>query len=582
MILLIAFAFLAGIVTVLSPCILPLLPIILSSTTAQDQKRPLGVVTGFVLSFTFFTLFLTSIVQWSGIPADSLRSLAILILAVFGLTLVWPGLQQKMEIWFSRLSRFAPTTNRSGFGGGLLVGFSLGLLWTPCVGPILAAVISLAITGAVTAQSALITLAYALGTALPLLLIMLAGSTALQRVPWLVRNTKHIQQAFGVLMILTAVAITFNLDRQFQTYILQTFPQYGVGLTGWEDTESIKLQLKDLTPQSEPKKEGNLMNLMQRDYPQAPELQVGGQWFNSEPLQLQDLRGKVVLVDFWTYSCINCQRTLPYLKDWWSKYQDDGLVIIGVHSPEFAFEHEAKNVQQAIDSFSLEYPIMQDNDFATWRAYQNRYWPAKYLIDAQGRVRYTHFGEGAYDETEAKIQELLEEAGSTVEVTINNPTYQIRSRTPELYLGSKRVEYLSTTETVQPGVWQEFSAPARLSAHHFGLQGQWKVTAEYAQPQPGGELRLNFEAQQVFLVARPVGEGGGEAGEGALVGGEGVPMEVWLDGEAVTEGGDFSDGLVNINGDRLYELVKLAKPGKHELRLVFPAGGVELYAFTFG
>src|SRR3990167_7742555 len=420
MMLLIAFAFLAGVITILSPCILPILPIVLSSTIGGKEigkSRPIGVVIGFVLSFTFFTLFLSTIVRFSGISADALRLVSVLVIAGFGASLLIPQFQVLLERLFSKLAGFIPSNqNRTGFGGGLLIGFSVGLLWTPCVGPILASVISLAITGTVTFDAFLITLAYSLGTAIPMFLIMLGGQNALRRVPWLLSNTARIQKLFGVLMILVAIGIYFNVDRRFQTYILNAFPKYGIGLTKFEDNELIRNQL-DKKAGTEVKKEDMgkpLFDLIEPKGVKAPEIIPGGVWFNSEPLTLEKLRGKVVIIDFWTYSCINCQRTLPYLRDWNKKYKDKGLVIIGVHAPEFEFEKSEKNVADAIKDFKLTYPIVQDNEFETWRAYNNRYWPAKYFIDKEGYIRYSHFGEGAYDESEKVIQELLKETGAEV------------------------------------------------------------------------------------------------------------------------------------------------------------------------
>lgn len=565
MLLLIVFAFIAGVVTVLSPCILPLLPIILSSSDESGKQKPLGVVLGFIASFTFFTLFLSTIVRVSGIPANSLRFVSVAILAVFGASLLIPWIQTQIEILFSRFANLsAGQQQRKGFWGGILIGLSLGLLWTPCVGPILASVISLAITGTVTAQAFIITFAYALGTAIPLFGIMLAGSTALQRVPWLVRNTAQIQKAFGVLMILTAIGIYFNVDRQFQTYILKTFPNYGIGLTKFEDTDVIKDELEGLQPGSakEDMIGKSLADITRSEGVPAPELIQGGQWFNSEPLQLADLRGKVVLIDFWTYSCINCQRTFPYLRDWWEKYQDDGLVIIGVHSPEFEFEKDPKNVATAIEDFNLSYPVMQDNNFATWRAYNNRYWPAKYLIDKDGNIRYTHFGEGDYDETEQVIQELLSEAGAEVsDAEVANPEYQIYSRTPELYLGSDRMQYLYSPERFQPGQQTTFSKPTSLPQNTFAYEGQWTVMPEYSASEQGSTLTLNFESKQVFLVARPTE---GEA-----------RMRVLIDGEVL-------DDAITVTSDSLYELVNLSEPGKHQLEIEFLDPGIEIYAFTFG
>jgi cytochrome c biogenesis protein CcdA/thiol-disulfide isomerase/thioredoxin len=563
MILLILFAFLAGIVTVLSPCILPLLPIILSSSGSAGKAKPLGVVLGFVASFTFFTLFLSTLVTISGLSADLLRSFSIVILAVFGLTLLVPKVQLQLEILSSKIAGFAPSTQgRTGFWGGVVIGASLGLLWTPCVGPILAAVISLAITGSVTTQAFLITLSYALGTALPMFGIMIVGSTALTRVPWLVRNTALIQKAFGVLMILTALGIYLQIDRKFQSYILETFPNYGVGLTRFEETASVLTNLEIISGET-------MLNNKQSDNNLAPELILGGVWLNSEPLHLSELRGKVVLVDFWTYSCINCQRTFPYLRAWHEKYQDDGLVIIGVHSPEFEFEKNPENVRQAAADFGLTYPIMQDNDFATWRAYKNRYWPAKYLLDQNGVIRYTHFGEGKYDQTEAVIQELLEEIGSEVSgEKISNEEYRNYARTPELYLGYERLERLASPEDFIANQTTTFSSPEVLPNNSFAYQGDWLLMPEYAAPSKGARLYLNFEAKEVFLVARSRSKVS--------------QIKIELDGATKYFGEDSEAGMVTIDADRLYKLINLPNPGKHQLKIEFLDSDVEIYAFTFG
>src|SRR3989344_5869330 len=446
MILLVAFAFLAGIVTILSPCILPILPIVLSSTVdTTGKRRPLGVVVGFVLSFTFFTLFLTTLVRLIGIPAESLRYLSIIILIIFGLSLFIPQIQLVIEQLFSKLTRFAPQSQtRHGFFGGLIIGLSLGLLWTPCVGPILASVISLALSGTVTAQAFIITFAYATGTAIPMFLILQAGSTALQKIPWLLKNSARIQKGFGIVMILVAIAIFFNLDRRFQTYILNTFPQYGVGLTQLEDNQLVRDTLQRLNP--EPMDEtviGKPMSdLVLPKGPPAPEIIPGGAWFNTQPLTLAALKGKVVIIDFWTYSCINCQRTFPHLNAWWSKYKDEGLLIIGIHTPEFEFEKDYENVNKAVEKYKIMYPVVQDNEYKTWRAYKNRYWPRKYLIDIDGFIVYDHIGEGSYEETEKKIQGLLEERNKILHMReeINIPITEISQdaidvRTPEIYFG---------------------------------------------------------------------------------------------------------------------------------------------------
>lgn len=582
MILLVAFAFLAGIVTILSPCILPILPIILSSSVGGKEigkSRPFGVVLGFIASFTFFTLFLSTIVRLSGIPADSLRFLSVIIIAGFGVSFLIPRFQAMLERMFSSLARFAPqrssTTGmpagRQGFGSGVLIGLSLGLLWTPCVGPILASVISLAIIGTVTFDAFIITLAYSMGTAIPMFAIMIGGQNLLKRVPWLLANTSNIQKAFGIVMIVTALGILFNYDRKIQTFILEKFPQYGVGLTQFEDNELIRNQLEGIG--SEDLKEEDMgkpmFDLLQPKGTPAPEIIPGGQWFNSPPFTLESLRGKVVIIDFWTYSCINCQRTFPYLRGWWEKYKDKGLVIIGVHSPEFEFEKSADNVKKAISDFDLKYPIVQDNNFATWRAYNNRYWPAKYFIDKDGYIRYSHFGEGAYDESEKVIQELLKETGAEgVSVAISNPQYQVYSRTPEAYLGYGRIDNFASTEQIIPNVLSSYTAPKTLPNNYVSFEGKWVVMEEYANPQAGAKLHLNFEAKEVYLVMRTSGEP--------------AKVKVFIDNEIQYFGEDNNEGIVTVEQDRLYRLINLPTPGRHLLRLEFEDNNIQLFAFTFG
>jgi len=574
MIVLILFAFLAGVVTVLSPCILPILPIILSSSVdTTGKRRPLGVVTGFIFSFTFFTLFLSTIVNASGIPAESLRFFSIAILIIFGLSLFIPQIQLFSEKMFSKLTRFAPNgKNKHGFFGGFIIGLSLGLLWTPCVGPILASVISLAISGSVNTQAFFITLAYSIGTAIPLFIIIQAGSTALSKVPWLLQNSNKIQKTFGVLMVLTAIGIFFNLDRKFQTFILDTFPNYGVGLTKFEDNNVVKKQLENINSgeldQSQIGKPSS--DMMDKSGPKAPEIIPGGEWFNSEPLKVADLKGKVVLVDFWTYSCINCQRTMPYLRKWWTTYKDEGLVIIGVHSPEFEFEKSTKNLKKAISDFDLQYPIVQDNDFATWRAYSNRFWPAKYLIDKDGTIRYSHFGEGDYDKTEQMIQQLLKETGAkNITTQINNTEFKTYANTEESYLGYSRIKNLVSPENTTFEKTTTFTSPSVIPNNKFAFTGNWSILGEFAQPQKGAKLIFNFDAKEVFLVMRPVGNTPSK-------------VKVFLDDKVQFMGDDNKDGIVTVDSDSLYKLINLDMPGKHTLRLEFEDNNVQLFAFTFG
>ena len=555
MILLVFFSFIAGFVTILSPCILPILPVVLSGSINGGHKRPIGIVTGFVLSFTLFTLFLSAIVRATGISADILRNISVVIILLFGATLLLPNFQVLMEKLFTRLasSVSGKTPKGNGFWSGLLLGVSLGLIWTPCVGPIIASVITLAATSSVNGSAIIITFAYSLGTAIPMFVITYGGRTLLAKVPWLLKNTGNIQKVFGILMILVAIGMFFNLDRKFQTEVLDRFPQYGAGLTKLEDNQAVKKELEKIREQKD------LMPSIS-NYETAPELILGGEWFNSKPLTMKDLRGKVVLVDFWTYTCINCIRTFPYLKSWYQKYEKSGFVVLGVHTPEFAFERDAENVKQAIADFELRYPVMQDNDYATWTAFNNRYWPAHYLIDKNGLIRYTHFGEGEYDKTEEMIQKLLEEKGAKVSETIKNEEYSIDSKTPETYLGYARMEGFSSPESPKHDSNQGYTIPKLLPLNSFAFVGTWNIEEESATGIKGSAIEYEFLAKNVFLVMNPVGK---EA-----------TVSVYLDGKYLKD--------LAINSNKLYELVKLEKSGEHRLRIKVVEGKVAAFAFTFG
>lgn len=538
MIILVLFAFLGGVVTILSPCILPILPIVLAGSATGSRRRPYGIVLGFVLSFTFFTLFLSKLVQVLNISADSLRYLSIFILVIFGLVLVLPQIQVLAEKIISRFSsRLKISGSRQGFWGGLMIGFSLGLLWTPCVGPILASVITLALSGSVTASALVITLAYALGTGLPMLVIMFGGRQLLMKVPWLLNNSQKIQRVFGLVMMIMALLIFFNLDRRFQSYILEKFPNYGTVLTGFEDNQLIRQQLdKNMDQDSQ-------INL-------APELRLGGQWLNSDPLTLESLRGKVVLLDFMTYSCINCIRVFPYLEAWHQAYQDQGLVVIGIHTPEFEFEKNADNVQDALDDFGLTFPVMQDNDYATWRAFKNRYWPHTFLIDHRGEIVYDHIGEGNYDKTEKKIKELLDLKSK--EIVADNLEPEISaSQSPETYFGSLRNRNFGNPD---------FQAPDSVKENTLYLIGDWQITDEYAKNQSATDrIIFKYKAKKIFMVAASQ---------------EPVTVLIRQDGQDIK--------TLTIQDESIYELVANPSADWHTIEILPQGEGLEAFTFTFG
>ena len=383
MIILMLFAFISGVITILSPCILPILPVVLAGSVGGGKARPFGIVLGFIVSFTVFTLTLTFIVQAFGIPQDALRIAAVVVLVLFGLVMIVPWLKNGFMMLMSNLANIGSgmtSGNKSkdqsnkGFWSGIPVGLSLGLVWTPCVGPIMASVTALALTQKLNTTSAIITFTYTLGTSIPMLAIMLGGRGLIKRVPWLLQNTENIQKVFGGLMILVGLLIGFGWDRSFQTMVLKAFPNYGSGLTAIENNKLVikalrtNIQNNIKLAQSEVILPANVINNGSKifegipdnvfpdtslpDYGLAPDLTPGGSWLNTAPLTMQNLRGKVVLVDFWTYSCINCIRTLPYLRAWYDAYKDQGFVIIGIHTPEFEFEKKTDNVSSAIKDTS--------------------------------------------------------------------------------------------------------------------------------------------------------------------------------------------------------------------------------------
>ncbi len=567
MLLLILFSFIAGFVTILSPCILPILPIVLSGSLNGGHRRPIGIVIGFVLSFTLFTLFLSAIVKATGLSPELLRNFSVLIILFFGTALLLPNFQVLMEKLFTKLagSVSGKVSQGNGFWSGLLLGLSLGLIWTPCVGPIIASVITLAATSSVNGSAILITVAYSIGTAIPMFAITYGGRKLLQKVPWLLRNTGNIQKVFGILMILVAIGIFFNLDRKFQSAVLDKLPQYGAGLTKIEDNAAVKEQLEKV------RADKSSLSLDMGMHATAPELIQGGDWFNTKPLTIKSLSGKVVLIDFWTYTCINCIRTLPYLKSWYSKYEKDGFVIIGVHTPEFAFEKDSKNVKQAIADFEIKYPVMQDNDYATWSAYNNRYWPAHYLIDKNGKIRYTHFGEGEYDKTEEMIQKLLKETGANIQDKIKNESYDVDSQTPETYLGYARMQGLASPESAAHDTKSAYTIPSSLNLNTFAFAGNWTIEEEMATGEEGSIIDFKFLAKNVYLVMNPIGSN--------------AQVTIFLDGKEITKessGRDVIGNTVTISSNKLYELVKLKKAEEHILRIKVIEGKVSAYAFTFG
>ena len=571
MIVLLLFAFVSGLITILAPCIWPLLPIILSSTTTGGKAKPLGITLGIITSFAFFTLTISYIVKIIPFDPNILRLFAVVVIGFLGFTLAVPQLSGLLEGWVSRLSgKFAGLTTLrfggQGFKGGLITGLALGIVWSPCAGPILATIATLAATQSVNLATILITVVYVIGVGIPLFVFATLGSRFFTRSRLVSKYTGSIQRIFGIIMILTAFAIFTNYDKTLQVKLLDLFPSYSNFIYELENNQVVKEQLDQLRGKKDMKQESSNKNIIMitpssglSDYGRAPEFTGVYKWLNlpegKESLTMEELRGKVVLVDFWTYTCINCIRTLPFVTSWYEKYKDQGFVVVGVHTPEFEFEKNTANVEGAIKQYKINYPVAQDNDYKTWDAFNNRFWPAKYLIDAKGNIRYTHFGEGEHDVTEKNIQTLLKEAGVKVaEDMVDIPDQTPKTRlTPETYLGSNRM----------------------TNSNYLRLDDSWDIQGEYSSSHKGSSLELNFYAEKIYLVITPETMRDG--------------IKVFLDGRLVDNsqaGSDVKDGYIQLKTDSLddiYNLINLkGNPGEHILRLEFESDGTKVYAFTFG
>jgi cytochrome c biogenesis protein CcdA/thiol-disulfide isomerase/thioredoxin len=542
MVLLLLIGFLAGVITAISPCVLPVLPILLAS--GASGRMPLRVIAGLVVSFSVFTLFATWILDQLGLPQDTLRNLAIAFLFVLAAILLVPQAALIVERPLAVFSRLRP---RGADGGGFFFGATLGLVFVPCAGPVLATVTVVAANNDVGVRAILLTLAYALGAAVPMVAIAFGGREVAAH---LRRHAQMVRRVSGALIAAVAIGLVFHVDDHLATLT----PGYTTFLqTKIEDNASAKRELAKVrgggtalaaTPH---KTVGGLP-----DYGRAPSLHADGAWINSPPLTLQQLRGKVVLIDFWTYSCINCLRTLPHLKAWYAAYHDKGLVIIGVHTPEFAFEHVTSNVRAAVKRLGIAYPVVQDNRYKTWDNYANQYWPAEYLIDRQGHVRHTHFGEGEYDQTESLIRRLLRDNGAHARhVADATPSGLL---TPESYLGYARLTNYVGANPV-PDKFATYAFPNSLQANTLAYDGSWRVGAQAITAGKNARLRLQFEASNVYIV----------------MGGQGT-VRSFVDGKPT--------GTIRVNAEKLYT-VRTGKPTDALLELRF-SPGVQAYSFTFG
>jgi cytochrome c biogenesis protein CcdA/thiol-disulfide isomerase/thioredoxin len=562
---LIGIGFVAGMVCGISPCIVPVLPVILvaGATTPgapgpswRSRGRPIAVVGGLVLSFSLLILVGSEVLSLLHLPQDFLRDAGIALLILVGLGFIFPPLAHLLERPFARIGSHQP----SGNAGGFVVGLGLGVLFVPCAGPVLAAITVVGATHRVGLTAVFLTIAFAAGAAVPLLAVALAGSELARRVKALRERGPRLRQVSGVVLIAMALAIGLNVFAGLQ----RDLPGYTSALqNSIEGSATVRQELGNLTGNghtSVAKCKAKTAGLVSCG--QAPGFRGITAWLNTpdgKPLSIASLRGKVVLVDFWTYSCINCQRALPHVESWYKDYDKDGFVVVGVHTPEFAFEHVVSNVRTESAQLGVHYPVAVDNSYGTWDAYSNEYWPADYLIDAKGVVRHVGFGEGDYGGTESLIRQLLVDAHPRIalprstDVPNETPTTPIN---PETYVGYSRLQYLLPDTNVARNTPAVYQFPPSLPPGGFGLSGTWTEHAEHATAGADAQLELGFQAHDVYLV----------------LGGTGT-LDVAING--------VHTRTIDVSGiPKLYTLFRGSLTDAVLLLKASP--GIEAYDFTFG
>ncbi len=561
-------AYLGGILTILSPCILPVLPFVFARADRPFLRNGLPLLAGMALTFAGVATLAAVGGGWAVAANSAGRWIAIVLLAGFALLLIFPRLAERamrpLVGWGERLSAKG---SEDRIGGSLLLGVATGLLWAPCAGPILGIILTgAALSGASPATAGLL-LAYALGAATSLALALLLGGKVFAAMKRSIGVGEGVRKALGLLILAGVVTIALGLDTRVLARLsaAQTFGfEHRLAQLLGMETEELSTKTGGMLPDEGP----------------LPSLDGAVLWLNSPPLTREQLRGKVVLIDFWTYSCINCIRSVPYVRAWAERYRDQGLVVIGVHTPEFAFERVPENVRKAVADFEIRYPVAVDNDWAIWRAFNNRYWPAHYLADAQGRIRYHHFGEGRTDETEAAIRALLAERGAKlgkiaeVEAAGASAAADFASiRSPETYLGSRRAKSFTSPGGLRQGA-NDYRLPDDFNLNDWGFSGRWEVEPQRSiLHEPHGKVAFRFHARDLHLVL------GSKTGRP-------IRFRVLLDGKApgADHGMDIDpSGQGQVNGQRLYQLVRQQNGARERLFTIeFLDGGAEAYAFTFG
>ncbi len=581
---LLVLAYLGGVLTLLSPCILPVLPFVFARADRPFLRSGLPLLVGMALMFAVVASLAAVGSQWVAQANQIGRWIALVVMALFALALLWPALADRLLAPLQRAGARLSTAADAGQGGvlsSLLIGVATGLLWAPCAGPILGLILTgAALQGANVGTTGLL-LAYALGAATSLALAVWIGGRVFTALKQRLGVGEWIRRGLGIAALLAVVAIAMGWDTGLLTRLSTA------------STARLEQRLLDVLPTQPPAagaammmSAGNGDNNALPVEGQMPSLAGATAWLNSPPLDAQQLRGKVVLVDFWTYSCINCLRALPFVRDWAERYKAHGLVVIGVHAPEFAFERKLDNVQRAVTELKVDYPVAIDNDFAIWRGFNNQYWPAHYFIDAQGRIRAHHFGEGNYAQSEQIIRQLLREAGNSLPGDaapamrmegsgVERQADMASLKSPETYIGHARAEHFASPGGMQRGRVGDYSLPAQLQLNQWALVGRWMVGAEDAQlEQGGGRIAFRFHARDLHLVLAPQDPA------------RPVRFRVRIDGQApqAAAGADVSaqgEGVVDQN--RLYQLIRQdGEVRERTFEIEFLDPGVRAYAFTFG
>jgi cytochrome c biogenesis protein CcdA/thiol-disulfide isomerase/thioredoxin len=583
--LLLLVAFAAGVLTILSPCVLPVLPFVFARADRPFLTNGLPLLAAMAVVFAGVATLASVVGGWAVTANQYGRLVALVLLAVFGLTLLFPmlgnRLMQPLVALGNRLSDSAREGERSGIGAALLLGVATGLLWAPCAGPVLGLILSGAALHGANAGTTALLLAYAAGSASVLALALLVGGRVLAAMKRSLGAGEWLRRGLGAAVLLAVAAIALGADTGVLSRLsLARTSALEQGLLdrahGAGSVPSSPAAPSGAVPGPAGGEALPVEGVM-------PPLAGAVAWLNSPPLTAQELKGKVVLVDFWTYSCINCLRALPYVKAWADKYRAQGLVVIGVHAPEFAFEKDLGNVRKAVADLGITYPVALDNDYAIWRAFGNQYWPAHYFIDTQGRIRHHHFGEGEYEESEQVIRTLLAEGGhtqmpaATVAVTAAGALAAADLAdvsSPETYAGYDRIERFASTGGVVPDTAHRYTL-GTLSLNRWGLRGNWTISPEQAHlNEPGGSVVYRFHARDLHLVLGPSAEG------------RAVRFRVTIDGKAPgADHGTDTDAAGNgvVTGQRLYQLVRQgAAVQDRTFEIEFLDPGVEVYAFTFG